>query len=497
MAGSTSGPSATTTDPGGSTSALPDATSSGEGDSTGHGDSSTGADESSSSSGGDPGSAGVAGQVFLGRDHACALSTSRTALRCWGNNAAGQLGIETDEDLGNDEDTFDPATWPAVQVLGNDEAGATIEQLALGEGFSCALISTGDVRCWGANQYGQLGNGQGSESLGDDPGELPSLQTVPLDAPAVHIAAGSDHACAVLEDGAVHCWGRNNRGQLGLGDFDSVGIEDTPASVGPVPVFAPDDESGATVTWVDADDSVTCVLTSANAVRCWGDTVSSDTAMLPYEYTYGDAGPDIPLHPSDADATPLGAYPSNLSICVHFDDQRLRCWGTNTFGVLGYGVDTNLDLPADTPEAGVPVLRQDELDAGVVIEQFVRDDNNFLALLSTGDVRSWGSDSVGETGHPEDDGFSVRGIEAMPDSANVGVVALEERGSVVGIAAGTANGCVVTDVGLVRCWGAVRQGVVPMASSSADGSTYNWGDHAGGAIADAPAFDPFAGAARR
>lgn len=309
------------------------------------------------------------------------------------------------------------------------------------------------------------------------------------------LAVGNDHACVLLDDGAVHCWGRNNRGQLGLGDIDTVGVDDTPAAVGPVSVLAPDDDSGSTIEWVGAGDAVSCAILSTGGVRCWGDTSSFDHDMLPYEYVVAGEGPDIPLHPTDARMAAVGAFASNLSTCITFDSQRLRCWGTNTFGVLGYGIDTAMELPAQTPEAGVPVLTPEELDAGVSIVQFERDDNNFLVLLSTGEVRSWGSDAVGETGHPEDDGTSVRGVDAMPTSATIEVLAAEESDTVVGIAAGTANACVVTDMGRVRCWGAVRQGVVPMEYSEVDSATYHYGDEEGEVISAAPGFDPFAGVA--
>jgi alpha-tubulin suppressor-like RCC1 family protein len=101
----------------------------------------------------------------------------------------------------------------------------------------CARLDTGDVRCWGLGDTGALGLG-GTDEIGDD--ELPdAIDPIALGGAAVHQHSDGIHACAVLEGGWLRCWGLNNYGQLGLGDTEWIGDDpgETPDAFGPVEVF--------------------------------------------------------------------------------------------------------------------------------------------------------------------------------------------------------------------------------------------------------------------
>jgi alpha-tubulin suppressor-like RCC1 family protein len=113
-------------------------------------------------------------------------------------------------------------------------AGRTARLLAVGAAIhACALLDTGAVKCWGSNSYGQLGLGQdatddSARSRGDEPGEMgDDLPIVDLGTsePVAGLAVGSAHSCALLSTGRVKCWGFNSSGQLGLGDTESRGDE--------------------------------------------------------------------------------------------------------------------------------------------------------------------------------------------------------------------------------------------------------------------------------
>lgn len=164
---------------------------------------------------------GLAAQVDLGLEHACAV-TADGQLWCWGNNDAGQLGTG---------DTT--ATNAPVQVPGITSAA----QVALGVNNTCVRLSDGSVQCWGANDEGQVGDGMPvgthdecavfSETI--DCVLAPTDVTLP--APAVDVAAAGRFTCALLDDGRVFCWGENERRQLGPN-----GPDDRTRSTAPVEV---------------------------------------------------------------------------------------------------------------------------------------------------------------------------------------------------------------------------------------------------------------------
>ena len=104
-------------------------------------------------------------------------------------------------------------------------AGKTATAISAGSGHTCALLTDGTIKCWGSNQFGQLGLGD-TNDRGDEPGEMGSaLPSVNLGTgmTAKAVSAGASHTCALLSDGTVKCWGGNNVGQLGLGDKTNRG----------------------------------------------------------------------------------------------------------------------------------------------------------------------------------------------------------------------------------------------------------------------------------
>ena len=96
-------------------------------------------------------------------------------------------------------------TGPAPQTIG----GARVVEIAAGAQHSCARVETGRVHCWGRNNYGQLGDGTTTNRL--TPVQLQGLTAV------TQIAAGSRHSCVLRGTGRVFCWGSNGQGQLGSG----------------------------------------------------------------------------------------------------------------------------------------------------------------------------------------------------------------------------------------------------------------------------------------
>lgn len=218
--------------------------------------------------------------------HVCAVLDGGR-LRCWGQNIQGQLGYGDTERVGDNET---PAAKGDVQV------GGTVAQVATASASTCARLDTGAVRCWGFAGDGRLGYGN-STNYGDD--ELPSVAgDVPLGGKATQIVGGSNHFCAILEGGTLRCWGNARSGQLGYGNTNSIGDDETPASAGDVPV-------GGKVVQVTASGDRTCALLESGGVRCWGSNVGDPLwgGPLGYEKTDNIGDDETPASVGDI---PLG-----------------------------------------------------------------------------------------------------------------------------------------------------------------------------------------------
>jgi hypothetical protein len=114
--------------------------------------------------------------------------------------------------------------------------GDTAVGLGLGVDHTCVITSVGSVRCWGADQWFQLGYPEVDQTIGDN--ETPdSVGEVDIGGTVVQLAAGHLHTCALLSSGAVRCWGDPNNGALGYGNGDIIGDDESPADVGDVPVY--------------------------------------------------------------------------------------------------------------------------------------------------------------------------------------------------------------------------------------------------------------------
>jgi alpha-tubulin suppressor-like RCC1 family protein len=150
-------------------------------------------------------------QVAAGGSHVCAVLTTGR-VNCWGKNDVGQLG----------DGTTRSAAFP-VRVTGISNARAVA---VAPRGYSCALLRSGTVKCWGHNDKGQLGTGHSSQ---------PSL--VPIDVigvtHAVSISTGAGHACSLRANGGADCWGYNDYGQMGFGAGRPPVRAGTPVLFGP------------------------------------------------------------------------------------------------------------------------------------------------------------------------------------------------------------------------------------------------------------------------
>ncbi len=148
--------------------------------------------------------------IATGAAHSCVV-TSEKKVKCWGSNTYGQLGNGTQ------------ITSPLSDVIGLSD----VDMLSLGQAHSCALTSEGAVKCWGASENGRLGSGPHmSDALFE--GKPEPVDVAELGTGNTSISAGTTHTCAVTSQGGVKCWGKNDFGQLGDGTLED---KDTPVDV--------------------------------------------------------------------------------------------------------------------------------------------------------------------------------------------------------------------------------------------------------------------------
>jgi len=191
-------------------------------------------------------------QITAGDDHTCALLDSGV-VRCWGWGGVGQIGYGNIDSIGDNET---PATSGDVDV------GGTVTQIDAGDARTCAVLDTGNLRCWGSGLFSNLGYGNPNSNVGDN--ETPaSAGSVDIGGTITQVAAGTFHTCALLTTGDVRCWGNGGQGRLGYGNTTIIGDDETPALAGNVNV-------GGTTTQIVAGKHHTCVLLDTDTVRCWG-----------------------------------------------------------------------------------------------------------------------------------------------------------------------------------------------------------------------------------
>jgi alpha-tubulin suppressor-like RCC1 family protein len=208
--------------------------------------------------------------------------------------------------------------------------------IACGGNHTCALLQGGTVQCWGVNSRGQLGLGTiapPNDIVGD--AELPrTVAAVQLGSTANSLAAGTNHSCARLDNGQVVCWGFNSFGQLGVGNTSNVGDNE--------PAFPSGQVGLSSVTAVFAGGLDTCALLPApGGLRCWG---LNNAGQLGYPdlTNRGDTGPTAPFNLPNVPITVTSASTGSNFTCALLTTGEVRCWGLNSKGQLGLGtVSTN------------------------------------------------------------------------------------------------------------------------------------------------------------
>jgi alpha-tubulin suppressor-like RCC1 family protein len=354
-----------------------------------------------------------------GGAHVCALLSDGT-VTCWGADAKGQLGI------GGPDGGDDPQHGARpTRALGVSRAKEISTVGSNASGSTCARLDDGTVMCWGANDHGQLALGGSAATVDGDLHPIPTRITGLSG--VTQIGVSSAFGCAVVSGGDLDCWGHNSVLQLGRGPLAtshagigkvSLGLRSVIAAAGTrrnafaisndgellswggsswdvagtlrdalgrVSSLSPDGTptpipSLGRVTNVSAGDGHVCAIAEETAY-CWGKNptgaVGNGTrqdAPAPYAVTVGAS---IPLRQISV---------SQRTTCARTRDGEVYCWGDNADGQLGGGNADPTLYPVLVQKLGGRALQVATMDRAT------------CALLRDGAVTCWGSNANGELG---------------------------------------------------------------------------------------------------
>ena len=342
--------------------------------------------------------------VSSGAYHTCVILDDGS-VSCWGDNANGQLGDGTRNDRSS----------PAKVALG---VGKKAVSLSSGSYHTCASMDDGGVLCWGANDFGQLGDGTVVERL------IPVSVELGVGVTVSEVSSGASHTCAILHDGGVRCWGGNTFGQLGDGT--------TLDSTSPLAVNV---GGNGLALELSSGSYHTCAITTERKVECWGDNWmgqlgegTEQARNVPTEVLLEEGSLAITLSSG------------SLHTCAGLNDGSIYCWGFNSYGQVGIGSVSSLSSPSEVqlpanPSGGVYVPMQ--VSSGVF---------HSCSLMESGEIFCWGFNEFGQLG----DGTTSSTWVPQKSNMNGGVA--------LSISSGGMHTCAIMDDATLRCWGGNGEG---------------------------------------
>ncbi|WP_437282013.1 hypothetical protein WME90_16065 [Sorangium sp. So ce375] len=401
-------------------------------------------------------------QVATGTYHTCA-DIGRGKLKCWGSNDSGQLGLG---DTGNRGDQT--AEMGANLPIVNLGVGAAAVVIAAGNNHTCARLSDSSVKCWGSNDSGQLGLGRSDAYVGRAASDMgDSLPPVNLGTgkTAVTITAGDYHTCAILNDSSVKCWGYNNYGQLGLGrNNTNMGrsASDMGDSLPPVNLG-----TGKTAVAIAAGGSHTCALLNDSSVKCWGYNNYGQLGLgLASTYVgraaseMGDSLPPVNL---GTGKTAVAIAAGGSHTCALLSDNSVKCWGYNNYGQLGLGLSsTYVGRAASEMGDSLPPVN---LGTGKTAVTIATGGSHTCALLNDSSAKCWGHNIYGQLGLGRNNTYIGRAASDMGDS--LPPVNLGTGKTAFALATGGSHTCALLNDSSVKCWGHNIYGQLGLGLSSA------------------------------
>lgn len=304
----------------------------------------------------------------------------------------------------------------------------TLQSLSSHQDSNCLVTTTGNIKCWGGNDFGQLGEGI-ALIVGDGTKAFKNIPiTVANVATAKQVAMGYNHACAILQNGVVSCWGDNNNGQLGDGT-QTTRLQATAVT-----------GLTAKVTQLALSYQSTCALLETGNIQCWGSNSQGELGLGENQKkTVRKITPTSVTIGSDLKAKRLVAGKNHF--CAISQNDSVYCWGNNDFGQLGQNdVVTRYQPVLVTALTGTV----QQLEVGV----------NHSCAARTNDLYCWGNNNKGQLGN-----------NAQTDYTPV-PVAVSLTGTVADLALGKEHSCAVLTDNRTFCWGSRQAGQTTQAVSA-------------------------------
>ena len=290
-------------------------------------------------------------QVFAGLTHTCVVRDTDDVV-CFG------YGDAYDAVLGNGNTN--------IVGLNQYDMGDNLTRVELGTGlqvqtgvsssfFSCVILTTGDVKCWGGNDNGQLGQGHTTSPVGAVPGDLgDNLPKVNLGTgrTAKKLFLGGSSACAIRDTDDVVCWGSNTYGMCGIGvdgDIETT-VGSNPYELGDN-LTAVNLGTGKTAKNMCMGYQHSCVILNTDEIVCWGRNRYGQLGRGDTTSTVGESvasmGDNLVPVNLGTGRTPKDIACGWESTCVLTTSDDVLCWGRNFYGQLGIGSRVNKGQGAD------------------------------------------------------------------------------------------------------------------------------------------------------
>lgn len=284
-----------------------------------------------------------------------------------------------------------------VYVKDNEISYSTISKISAGPNAACGILANGNLKCWGANIFGQLGD----------------ASTINRSSPVVintgtnysEISPGSFFSCGITTSNQLKCWGDNGYGQLGDSTFTSH--------------LTPQPTSDATSYLnVSARTTHACGITTSNQLKCWGDN------------GYGQLGDGTTI--SKNSPTLISSSYTKISVGNNYScginaTGYLYCWGRNNIGQLGDGTLITRDNPT-------------LINSGTTFSKVSTASATTCAITTSGILKCWGDNIYGQVGNGT---YTTVTTPTIIDSGT----------SYIDVGVGFYHVCALTSSGIAKCWG--------------------------------------------